>query len=114
MHARFIRGFALLALSLGIAACAAGAKPSGTMPISNQVWGHYQKYLNDIGHTNPGAFAVSRDGYSAFYFYCQEARCQSGGTYKNEAVKRCRSTSGRDCYVFAFGREIQVAYKVME
>lgn len=104
---------ALLATSLVLAACAGGGTPSGgTKTISSRTFGHYQTYLNDIGNSNPGAFAISEDGGSAFYFYCQDVRCASGGTYKQGALQRCRTMTKQECYVFAYRRDILVDYKV--
>lgn len=124
MHAHLFRAIAALMLSLALAACAGsantsgaktdGAKTGGTRTISAKTWGHYQSYLADIGTTSPGAFAVSENGRAAFYVYCKDVRCASGTAYKHDAVRRCRDLSGQDCYVFAFRRDIEVAYKVAD
>lgn len=81
-----------------------------SIEISDRVWGHFQEYLVTLGPSKPGAFAVSSDGGSSYYIYCQDVRCRSGTTYSHEAVSRCESSTGRDCVLFALRREIQVAY----
>lgn len=117
MTSTFCRLAAICALGLSLVACAApndSASTGGTRVISAQTWGWFQSYLRDIGPGNPGAFAVSEDGNSAHYFYCQEVRCMSGGSYRRGAVENCQKAAKQDCYTFASGRDILVSYKVQE
>lgn len=96
-------------LQLGFWANAAHAEP---IEISDRVWGSFQEYLREIGSTNPGAFAVTKDGNSSYYIYCPEFRCVSGQTYRHEALRRCAATAGRECVLFAFREDILIPYKL--
>jgi len=94
---------------LGFWANLAHAEP---IEISDRVWGSFQEYLREIGSTNPGAFAVTRDGSSSYYVYCPEFRCVSGQTYRHEALRRCEDMSGRECVLFALLDDIVIPYKL--
>lgn len=110
MRRLLIAVFAVFALfQVGLGAKAALAQ---SIEITNEVWGSYQEYLGRIGVTNPGAFAVSGDGGSSYYFYCGDPVCRSGTTYRHEALRRCEDMTGRDCVIFALRREIQLAYTI--
>lgn len=102
----------MAALALSACANAPASNQAGTKSISSGIWGYYQEYLRLIGPNRPGAFAVSEDGFYAFGFYCKGIRCMGGPTYKREALANCRSYAKKDCYVFAFGRDIIVDYKI--
>jgi hypothetical protein len=103
-----------LMLCAGLAGCAtgtAGSKPAGELTVTKETWAYYQQYLRDIGTTSAGAFAVSADGGSAFYFYCPDVACVNRANYKQRALKGCESF-GRDCVIFAYGADIVVKYRV--
>lgn len=87
-----------------------GMACADSIEISDRVWGHYQEYLRTIGSAKPGAFAVSRDGYSSYYVYCRDVRCMSGPTYSNDALRRCEDMANQECFVFAIRQDIKVAY----
>ena len=82
--------------------------------IDSQVWAWYQQYLRSIANgIKPGAFAISKDGRSAFYSWCQDIRCRAGPTYSQDALGSCQRQHGPDCVVFAVRDEIQVAYEII-
>jgi hypothetical protein len=103
----FVAIFVLFQIGLG-----ARAALAQSIEITNEVWGSYQEYLGRIGVTNPGAFAISRDGGSSYYFYCREPVCRSGTTYRHEAMRSCEDMTGRECVIFALRDEIQIPYTV--
>ena len=103
-----------LALAAAIATTSGGAAAEEKLYIDSQVWGFYQVYLRNISNgTKPGAFAVSRDGGSAFYSWCQDIRCMAGPTYSHEAKTACEREYGTECVVFAIRDEIKVEYEVV-
>jgi hypothetical protein len=112
MLSRCFRRAVVLTAALALSACTAAGNQSGTKMIDGKVWGWYQEYQRAIAPSNPGAFAVSMDGSSAYYFYCQEIQCLSGGSYKREALKGCRNLANQDCYIFGFKNSIEVSYKI--
>lgn len=118
MFSRITIRVVAVATALALAGCAGpgagGGDQSGTKMIDSKVWAWYQQYLRDIAPSNPGAFAVSMSGRGAYYVYCQELRCQSGTSYKREALKGCRNTTNSECYIFGFKSTIEVAYKVRD
>lgn len=103
-------------LALIIAGCASTSphrsELAGPLRITDSVWGWYQEYLGIIGYAHPGAFAVSIDGEWSYSVRCRTVMCVGGPTYKQEAIAGCEQTSGMECVVFAFGREILVAYEI--
>jgi hypothetical protein len=103
-------------LALALSACATGSGSgtyTGQISITKETWAYYEQYLRDIGTTSAGAFAVSGDGRSAYYFYCPDIACINRANYKQRALKGCAAFAS-DCVIFAYGREIVVAYKVEE
>jgi hypothetical protein len=85
-----------------------------TYQIDGKVWGWYQQYLRNIGNgIKPGAFAITKDGQSAYYSWCQDIRCVAGPSYSHDAVENCQRQFGADCVVFAIRDEIQVDYEVV-
>jgi hypothetical protein len=101
----------LLAVSLAMPDRAAAAEK---YLIDSQVWGGYQQYLRNIGNGNkPGAFAISKDGRSAFYSWCQDIRCVAGPTYSQDALSACEREYGTDCVVFAVRDDIKVEYEIV-
>ena len=102
---------ALLLPAILLTACAGSAKPAGKITLANETWGYYQQYLRAIQPNKPGAFAVSLDGRSAFYYYCEDVVCMSGSGYKHNALKGCKSY-GKECVIFAYRDDILVSYEI--
>lgn len=100
-----------LAVSL---ATLSGTAMAETYRIDGQVWGWYQQYLRNIGNGNkPGAFAISKDGHSAFYSWCQDIRCVAGPTYSQDALNACERHYDTECVVFAVRDDIKVEYEIV-
>lgn len=112
---------ALIALTVGLtlAGCAIGhggsgsTVPDGGLKLTAGTWDYFQHYLRDIGSTGSGAFAVSTDGHSAYYAYCPGVGCIAGADDRYKAMKGCEGF-GKDCVIFAFGRDILVPYEVLK
>lgn len=108
----------LLAGVLGAVTIAGGlfapaARAGEVYQIDGAVWDHYQKYLDDIRHgLRPGAYAITKDGTGAFYFWCEEQRCMAGKSYSAEAVDRCEAEYGTDCVLFAIRDDIKIQYEI--
>jgi len=101
-------------LALGFAAgCATPEKSVGQVTLTSKTWGYYQEYLRDIQPNRPGAFAVSVDGRSAYYYYCEEVLCVAGAGYRKGALDGCKRW-GKECVVFAYRDDILIPYKVAE
>jgi hypothetical protein len=91
-----------------------GTAMAETYRIDGQVWGWYQQYLRNIGNGNkPGAFAISKDGHSAFYSWCQDIRCVAGPTYSQDALNACERHYETKCVVFAVRDDIKVEYEIV-
>jgi hypothetical protein len=91
-----------------------GTAVAETYRIDHQVWGWYQQYLRNIGNGNkPGAFAISTDGHSAFYSWCQDIRCVAGPTYSQDALNACERHYETECVVFAVRDDIKVDYEIV-
>lgn len=81
--------------------------------ISAEVWNVYQAYLLKIDNGDkPGAYAITTDGYGAFYVWCEETRCVAGATYGQDAVNYCEREYDTDCVVFAVRDDIRVEYEI--
>jgi hypothetical protein len=40
--------------------------------VGAETWAHYQEYLGKIKNgLRPGAFVISKDGYSSYYVWCR-------------------------------------------
>ncbi|WP_119302437.1 hypothetical protein [Dongia deserti] len=101
-----------LALALSAALLSRGAAAE-TYVIDSGVWGAYQEYLKKIGKgVRPGAFAISKDGQSAFYTWCPDTRCRTRTTYNKEVLDYCGQTYGTECVLFAVRDEIKVQYEI--
>lgn len=102
----------ILGLMLIIVA-AFGAKPSAAddvLVISPQVFEYYKEtYLRN---KRPGAMAVSADGLRAGYSYCPDYRCKLNPSARNLALRSCANAGGRDCRIFAVGRDIVTEYRI--
>lgn len=110
-----VLGGLILALGVlsGLALPGGAARAEQVYQIDGEVWDHYQKYLDDIGHgRKPGAYAITTDGSGAFYFWCEEIRCMAGKAYSTDAKDRCEAEYGTECVVFAIRDEIKVRYEI--
>jgi hypothetical protein len=105
-----ILGLTLASLVLG---AGVGSQPSAAddvLVISPQVFEYYEKtYLKN---KRPGAMAVSADGLSAGYSYCPDYRCKLNPSARNRALRSCTKAGGRDCQIFAVGRDIVTEYRI--
>jgi hypothetical protein len=103
-----------LALALVLSVALSSGARAEKYYINHDVWGWYQQYLHAIGNgTKPGAFAISKDGQSAFYSWCEETRCIAGPSYSQTALNSCEREYGKDCVVFAVRDEIKVEYEIV-
>jgi len=101
------------ALAVSLIAISGGALAEA-YKIDPQVWGWYQQYLRNIGNGNkPGAFAISKDGRSAFYSWCEDIRCVAGPTYSQDALNACERRYDTECVVFAVRDDIKVDYEIL-
>lgn len=109
----FAGGFLLAAVMLGGCAATAAAPTVGAAPfeISQTTNDALQRYLQEIGPHNPGAFAVSADGQNSFMNYCPERVCASN-LFGGIASARCESMSGQECLLLFVGREPRHAFSV--
>jgi hypothetical protein len=102
-----MRGMALAIVFSIVSASAATA-----LDISEATYANYQDYLKTIGSPKKGAFAVSSDGYGSYYTYCYDVNCLSN-TLTQEALTSCRSVTGKECLVMAYGRDERIDYTVV-
>ena len=102
-----------LALASVVVAAAFSARPSSAdevLVVSPQVFEYYENtYLRN---KRPGAMAVSADGLSAGYSYCPDYRCKLNPSARNLALRSCAKAGGRDCRIFAVGRDIVTEYRI--
>lgn len=107
----WVRTLWLALAGLGLLPCAASADEKYV--ISAEVWSVYQEYLAKIDNGDkPGAYAITKDGYGAFYVWCEEIRCMAGTTYSQDAINYCEDEYDTECVTFAVRDEIRVSYEV--
>jgi hypothetical protein len=101
-----------LAASLALLHRAAAAEE---YVIDRGVWGAYQEYLRNIGNgIKPGAFAITTDGFGAYYTWCKDTRCRVvGASYSQLAVSNCEREYRTECVVFAVLDEIRAEYEIL-
>lgn len=103
----------VFALAFAATSALSGAAAAEKYVISAEVWNVYQAYLLKIDNGDkPGAYAITRDGFGAFYVWCEETRCVAGATYGQDAVNYCEKEYDTDCVVFAVRDEIRVEYEI--
>jgi hypothetical protein len=102
-----MRGMALV-----IVLSTVGASAATALDISEATYANYQDYLKTIGSTKKGAFAVAADGYGSYFTYCYDVNCLSN-TLTQEALTSCRSVTGKECLVMAYGRDERIDYTVV-
>lgn len=110
-----MRNLSLVLATVLLGVAASGAAPADeVLRIDRAVWSVYQTYLQKIGSTRPGAFAVTVDGYGAYWVTCPGTQCIGATTYSHDAKQDCEQDSGMDCVVFAVRDDIRVQYEIRE
>jgi hypothetical protein len=99
-------------MALAIALMTVGASAATALDISEATYANYQNYLKTIGSTKKGAFAVASDGNGSYFIYCYDVNCLSN-TLTQEALTSCRSLTGKECLVMAYGRDERIDYTVV-
>ena len=99
-------------MALAIAIAAPSASAAEALDISEATYANYQEYLKTIGSTRRGAFAVAADGYGSYYTYCYDGTCLSSNLTQ-DALTSCRSVTGKECLLMAFGRTERIAFTVV-
>jgi hypothetical protein len=115
-HAILIRhtevAASILALALAAHAVPAQSQSSGgPLAISPATQGEITAYLAKVKSTRPGAFAVSPDGRTSYYTWCDNTVCRIS-TYSIPALNKCQSLAGAKCLVLYVRRDKRVDYKV--
>lgn len=100
------------AMALAVALSTVGASAATALDISEATYANYQDYLKTIGSTRKGAFAVASDGYGSYFTYCYDLNCLSS-TLTQDALTSCRSVTGKECLVMAYGRQERIDYTVV-
>lgn len=104
---------ALSVLGGVIAAPSSPATADEKYIISAETWSYYQEYLIKIKNgLRPGAYVITKDGYSSYYYWCSETQCMPGATYSQEALNACEREYNTDCVVFAVRDDIRVEYEI--
>jgi hypothetical protein len=104
-------GAAVMALLVG-SALAMHARAETKYIINHGVWGGYQEYLNTIGHTKAGAFAITADGGNYYYTWCPSLHCLGGVSWGHSTKSKCEAEYDVDCVVFAVRRDIRLEYEI--
>ena len=103
---------AALLAATALSACAApnAAPPSGTpIAITPETNSEVSKYLRVVKATRPGAFAVSPDGRSSYFTYCDDIACATSN-YTQPALRGCQSCSGAPCMILFVRNEPRIAF----
>ena len=103
---------AALLAATALSACAApnAAPPSGTsIAITPETNSEVSKYLRVVKATRPGAFAVSPDGRSSYFTYCDDIACATSN-YTQPALRGCQSFSGAPCMILLVRNEPRIAF----
>ena len=88
-----------LALSLVASAAPAETVTNGAViALSPATQGELAAYLAKVKVTRPGAFAVSPDGRSSFYTWCDDTACGTTN-YSFPALRGCQGLSGAECLI---------------
>jgi hypothetical protein len=90
---------ALTALALTACTTDPTLPPSGQpIALSPATQGEIAAYLQRVKVTRPGAFAVSPDGRSSFYTWCDDIYCATSN-YSYPALRGCQGLAGSECLV---------------
>jgi hypothetical protein len=101
-------------LAIAVAACTAPAQSQssgGSIAISPATQGEITAYLAKVKSTRPGAFAVSPDGRTSYYTWCDDTVCRIS-TYSIPALNKCQSLAGAKCITLYVRNQQRVDYKV--
>jgi len=102
----------MLALALAAHAVPAQSQSSGgRLAISPATQGEIAAYLAKVKSTRPGAFAVSPDGRTSYYAWCDNTVCRIS-TYSIPALNKCQSLAGTKCLILYVRRDKRVDYTV--
>lgn len=90
-------------------------KPDGkTLIVDKEDWAGFKTYLNKVGATYKGAFAMAVSGDRTVgygYSDCPHESCFTGKAFVNEAMDLCHH-GHPDCIIFAVNKDVLVNYKV--
>ena len=101
-------------LAIALAASAAPAQSQSTggpIAISPATHGEITAYLAKVKSTRPGAFAVSPDGRTSYYTWCDNTVCRIS-TYSIPALNKCQSLAGTKCVLLYVRRDQRADYTV--
>ena len=118
MKVAFVAAAVLAALSIG------GCTQSPSSALSNQpdigiTQAVLDAYTNGYLETHtPEAMAVSENGRTSYYFYCEAARClntnlNSAGAIR-QAISGCSERGEGPCVLFAVGRSAPRKYHLID
>lgn len=105
-----VLGLTLVSMILAAAFAARPSTADEVLLVSPQVIEYYENIY--LKNKRPGAMAVSGDGLRAGYSYCPDYRCKLNPSARNLALRACAQAGGRDCRIFAVGRDIVTEYRV--
>ena len=95
---RTIAAALLAAIALNACTAPDAAPPKTPIAITPETNSEVSKYLRIVKATRPGAFAVSPDGRSSYFTYCEEIACATSN-YSQPALRGCQSFSGAPCVI---------------
>ena len=106
-------GMLVLVIGATVGACqdSSSSPPAATeasITLSKAAWNYYQQYLST---RKPITFAVSKDGYSAYYIYCDFDECDRHQA-RLDALSQCAKIGHQQCIIFAELTKIVVPYKI--
>ncbi len=77
----------------------------GPVEIGAKTWAAYQTYLDVIGTTGHGAFAIATDGKGGSSWVCTATLCTKVNEYPARAIASCEANNpGYRCILFAVNR----------
>jgi len=91
-----------LSTVLVLAGCTPKNAGTGPLSLSPDVERGYRSYLTD----GPIAFAVTPDGAGYFAYTCPGNFCIDHFESVEEALSRCSSSYGRQCYLYDLGGRV--------
>lgn len=106
--------FRTLLCAIALLMAAPTVADQAKVKIHPLVWADFQAYLEKVGGTRRGAYAVRDDGRGGGGAFCPQQRCTIG-LYNAEAIANCeQGNPGHKCIIFAEDRDIQIDYEVGE
>ena len=107
---RTIAASLLAAIALNACAAPNAAPPSKALiAITPETNSEITKYLRIVKGTRPGAFAVSPDGRSSYFTYCDDIACATP-SYTQPALRGCQSFSGAPCVILFVRNEPRIGF----